>query len=76
VARRLGEATRAASLFADVARAAEDAALRGGAHFHLAQLRADAGDVDAARGHLESCLIEVPGHGAASRLLGELPRRP
>jgi tetratricopeptide (TPR) repeat protein len=67
--RRAGRASRALELFAGVMRASPSAATRAGAHFHTAELLDEAGDRERAIGHLESCLIENPGHRRASELL-------
>lgn len=65
----------AARLFDQVARTGRRAALRGGAHFHLATIHDAAGAPDVARRHLESCLIEIPQHAAAAKLLADISAR-
>jgi glycosyltransferase involved in cell wall biosynthesis len=70
--KRLGDLDDAQMLFADVCQNAEQAALRGGAHFHLAEMHATASRMTAALGHLDSCLMEIPTHAAATRLLESL----
>ena len=69
---RLGDTAEALALFATVSATGEQAALRGGAHFHLAEIHLAAGRVADGVGHLESCLLELPEHGAAACRLAEL----
>jgi tetratricopeptide (TPR) repeat protein len=66
---RLGHADDARTLFAEVCRTATEAALRGGAHFHIAEILAARTRYPEAVGHLESCLLEMPKHTAAAQLL-------
>lgn len=67
-----GDHARAVPLFESVCAAADDAALRAGAHYHLARLHEAGGRQEAAAGHLESCLLEAPGHEGARRLRDQL----
>jgi len=69
VLKRLADADLASALFADVCRTSSEAALRGSAHFHLAEILAARGASTPAIGHLESCLLEMPEHTAAAQLL-------
>lgn len=71
-AKRAGDRERAAELFTRLAREADEASLRGGAHFHLAELLAEAGDRQGALAHIESCLIEIPDHRAGRALAASL----
>jgi glycosyltransferase involved in cell wall biosynthesis/predicted SAM-dependent methyltransferase/Tfp pilus assembly protein PilF len=71
-AKRLGDRERAVERFTRLAREADASSLRGGAHFHLAEMLAEAGDFDGALARIESCLLEIPGHGAARALAARL----
>jgi len=70
--KRLGDVDAAQALFAELTSTAEQAALRGGAHFHLGEMHAAADRTAEAVGHFESCLLEIPTHAAAARLLESL----
>lgn len=72
VARRLGDLVRAQQLFMRVTSLAQDAPLRGGAHYHLATLHEEAGRGTEAATHLEACLHAVPAHAAARALRDRL----
>lgn len=72
VARRLGDLVRAQQLFTRVTSLAQDAPLRGGAHYHLATLHEAAGRGTEAATHLDACLHAVPAHAAARALRDRL----
>jgi glycosyltransferase involved in cell wall biosynthesis/tetratricopeptide (TPR) repeat protein len=76
VLKRLGDSAGAPELFADVAATADEATLRGGAHFHLGELAERDGKTSVAASHYESCLVELPAHAAARARLGRLERVP
>lgn len=70
--KRLGAAGEAVPYFAEVAATADRASLRAGAQFHLGEVALANGRADVAAGHFESCLLEMPDHGAAARRLTEI----
>lgn len=72
VAKRLGDHDRAVELFTRLAREADASSLRGGAHFHLAEMLAETGDREGALARIDSCLIEVPDHEACQALAARL----
>lgn len=69
---RRGESDPARELFDRVARRGATAALRGGAHFHLATLSGS----DTQKTHLEACLREMPDHRGAQERLQTLSVQP
>lgn len=74
-AEAVGDPVRAATLFERICAEADDAALRAGAHYHLARLHERGGRPAEAAGHLESCLLEAPDHEGARRLRDRLVAR-
>ena len=67
--KRAGRKDQARILFSQVMRTSAVSQLRAAAHFHTAELIDETGDRQSAAGHLESCLIENPGHVRAAELL-------
>jgi FkbM family methyltransferase len=75
VCRRLGQVERAQNLFATVTRLSEDPALRGGSHFHLAEIHDAAGRLGDAVNHIDACVRHLPRHTRAEALRESLLTR-